>query len=213
MFTWFFFVFVIVFLIFALYNSFTFQIFLRKIRVRKLFLDEFVQSVRGSYFGNGYFALSHQIILEKEYKTLNNRQKKNYAVCYNVVKFKTVDANWELFFHLVKEGVIFSEIMTIRVFPKHERIHSEGNIEKNYSRLNIFTNNQYLSSILESSVVRERIDNLLRNDNDILLVLHNNLHYKIYVGKSLIGSERGLELVKDLNYIRSKVYTKGLIGY
>lgn len=213
MFTWFFFIFVILFGIFALYNSFSFQIFWRKQRNKRVFLEDFISKVRGNYLSSGFFTISHQVLSQKEFKGLTIKQKKNYGLCYSVVKFKTIDAQWELFFHLIKDGVTFSEIMTVRVFPNHERIHSEANIEKIHSRLNIFTNNQYLSSILESSATKEHLDWLMRNNNDILLVLHNNLHYKIYLDNSSIGTDRGLELIKGLNFIKNKVYKKGIIGY
>ncbi len=213
MFIYIFALFVVFLGIYILYNSFTFQIFIRKVRVKNKVLDEFVSKVRGTYVSSGYFSLSHKIIYEKEYISLSNRVKKEYGNCYNVVKFRTADANWELFFHLLKEGLKFSEIMTVRVFPNDIKIRSEGNIEKIHSRLNIFTNNQYLSRILEDSHMKNHLNFLLQSNGDMGLIAHNNIHFKTFTSGVSVEVNDILEIIKSINYIKNKVYVKGVMEY
>jgi len=131
------------------------------------------------------------------------------------VKFKTEDANWELFFHLVKDSSVFSEILNIRVFPKHNHIKSVGNAERDYSRLNIFTNNQYLSRILESSNIFDDLNWLIKNHGDIVLVNHNSIHFKAFIDSKddSLNSKLALEMIHAINEIKNKVYKPGILEY
>jgi len=201
------------FVFYLLYNAYFFQLFLHKYRLRSSFVKNFQNSVKGNFHDEGYFGMSHPFVSKEEYKSFSNRYRVSFSKCYNVVLFKTPDANWELFFHLLKDGTVYSEIMTIRVFPKHLRIKSEGNIEKNYSRLNIFTNNRYLTSVLESQSTNDYLKWLIRHNGDILLVSHNNLHFKAFLTSKEFSEQRLLDMVKSLNGIKDAIYREDVIEY
>jgi len=201
------------FIIYLFYNAYFFQLYLHKYRLKSSFVNNFKNSVKGTFHDEGYFAMSHPFVSKEEFKSFSNRHKISFSKCYNMVLFKTSDANWELFFHLIKEGTVYSEIMTIRVFPKYLRIKSEGNIEKNYSRLNIFTNNRYLTSILESHASTDYLKWLIRHNGDILLVSHNNLHFKAFLTDKKLSEQRALDMIKALNGIKDLVYRKDVLEY
>jgi hypothetical protein len=208
---------IIFFLILAAFylytSSYNFQFFINKRRRKKDIIDNLVQKVKGKYLPEGYFAVSHKVLTTSEYKHLPSRFKLNFAKCYNIIKFKTPDAQWELFFYLIKEGNFkYSEIFTIRVFPKNH-INSEGQVEKNYSRLNIFTNNRYLTKELEEPQTQEYLNWLLRKNGDILLISENNLQYKIFISKKKMTSERVFNIIKALNEIKNRIYKKDVIEY
>ena len=114
---------------------------------------------------------------------------------------------------MVKEGVRFSEIMNLRVFPKFNLIKSEGNVEKNYSRLNVFTNNRYLTAILETRDVDENLKILLKNNGDILLISHNNLHYKTFMSSQDLTIEKIMDIIKAINHIKNKIYKDDVLEY
>lgn len=199
--------------IYFLYTSYTFQIFIHRRRIKSNFLKEFISSVKGTFHEVGFFAISHNVVNKIEYNTFSNRHKASFSICHNVVTFKTPDSKWELFFHLVKDGSKFNEIMTIRVFPHKHRIKSEGNVEKNYSRLNIFTNNRYLTEILESQKTNDNLKWLIRHNGDILLISHNNLHYKAFLNPKTITVTRVLDMVSALNSIKNEIYKDEVIEY
>ncbi len=208
--------FLLVFSLFVLYliiNSYYFQVLLHRMRIRKNFINQFKLSVKGIYYPSGYFAISHHFVTPEEYRSFSNRHKLSFSKCYNIVTFKTTDANWELFFHLVKEGGSYSEILTIRVFPKNLRIKSEGNIEKNYSRLNIFTNNRYLTSILERKDTNDYLNWLIRHNGDILLISHNNLHFKAFLKSRKLSVNRALDMIKAMNGIKNNIYRDDVLEY
>ncbi|MCA9459163.1 MAG: hypothetical protein KC550_01295, partial [Nanoarchaeota archaeon] len=182
---------IISFCIYVFYTSYFFQMNIHKKKTKMLFIDKFVESVKGIYISKAYFAVSHRIVHVKSFKSFSNRQKVQFGMCYNVVTFKTPDANWELFFHLVKQSTLkYDEILTLRVFPINNRIKSEGNVEKTYSKLNIFTNNRYLTGILESNEVTDLLKWLIRCDEDILLISPNNLHFKAFLKNGKFSSTR-----------------------
>lgn len=179
-----------------------------------LFIDKFVESVKGIYISKAYFAVSHRIVHVKSFKSFSNRQKVQFGMCYNVVTFKTPDANWELFFHLVKQSTLkYDEILTLRVFPINNRIKSEGNVEKTYSKLNIFTNNRYLTGILESNEVTDLLKWLIRCDEDILLISPNNLHFKAFLKNGKFSSTRAMDMIKAMNSIKNKIYKDNVLEY
>ncbi len=200
-------------LAYVVYNSYGFQLFLHKRRVKKSFIDDFVSKVKGVYVSEAYFASAHRLVPKEEYKSYSNRQKLHFSKCYNVVTFKTQDASWEFFFHLVREGLKFSELMSLRVFPKHNKIRSEGNVEKNYSRLNIFTNNRYLTEILENQDTEDYLKWLIRHNGDILIISHNNLHFKIFLKGDRMSVDRLLDMVKAIHTIKNKIYRDNILEY
>lgn len=205
------FVFSLVF--YSFYVSYNFQIFLHKKKLKKILLSEFVDLVKGEFISSAYFSNSHKIVSEKEFRSFSNSHKLSFNKCYNIVKFKTSDAKWELFFHLVKEGLNFEEILSIRCFPNNLKIKSEGNIEKNYSRLNIFTNNRYLTGILENKIVKDYLKWLIRSNGDILLISNNDLHFKVFLGRKNISSSRMLDMIKAIHGVKNNVYKEDNLAY
>jgi hypothetical protein len=207
-------VFVISFIIFLFYNSYYIQTLIYRFKRKNKFVIPFLNKVKGTYYSQAYFAVSHKVVRKDEYKNFSERFKLNFSKCHNVVLFKTKDADFELFFYLIKEdGLKYSEILTIRVFPKDNHINSEGNIEKNYSRLNIFTNNRYLTQILENEETLDYLNWLLRKNGDILLVSPTNLHYKIFLNERDVSISRILDMIKALHKIKNKIYRKGVLEY
>ena len=206
-------IFIVLFVLFLIYSSYFSQIFIHE-RRKKDYIDRFRRKVKGIYLSKGYFATSHKIISKKEFKSLSNTQKSNYGSCYNAVKFKTDNAEWELFFHLVKDGTFFSEILNIRVFPNQNYIKSEGNVEKNYSRINIFTNSMYLSNLLESKEMYETLEWLIKNNGDILLISQNGLHFKAFLDHNeKLNTDETLDIIKVINNIKNKIYRKEILEY
>jgi hypothetical protein len=176
-------------------------------------MDEFVDKVKGKYIKDGYFSSSHKIISTSEFASYSKKYQHQFSKCYNMVRFQTADSDWELFFYLIREGTKFNEMLTVRAFPKKYRIKSEGNIEKSYGRVNIYTNNRYLTHILEKPETSDFLKWLLRHNNDILLVLHNNLHYKAYIDSHKYTPTRALDMIKAMNVIKNKIYKKDVLEY
>ncbi len=195
------------------YVSFYFQTILYKLKLKKNFRYEFLAAVKGEFLNDAYFATSHKIVTPREHNTFFQRHKASFSKCHNTIRFKTSDASWELFFHLVKDGQVFNEQMSIRVFPIKNRIKSEGNVEKNYSRLNIFTNNRYLTQILENPENKDYLKWLIRHNEDILLISHNNLHFKAFMDTKKLTVKRTLDMIKAMNVLKNKIYKDDVIEY
>ncbi len=199
-------------LFYFLYTSHFFQFYMHRYRVKSSFLNEFKGSVKGKFTKVAYFAPSHKIISKSEYNSLPNREKVNFSKCYNVITFKSTDVYWELYFHLVKEEITFIEVFNLRAFPIEYKIKSEGNVEKSYSRLNVFTNNHYLTEILEGKA-NNNLKWLIRKNGDILLIGSNNLHYKAFLDSKKMTHERALDMVKAMNGIKHDIYKKDVLEY
>lgn len=194
------------------YKSYTFQLFLHKNSMKKFFVENFKDKVKGKYIDKGYFASSHKIISDLEYNNLSNSQKINFSKCYNIISFKTKDAKMEIFFNLIREGLTFVEVFNLRIFPNDVIIKSQGNVEKNFSRINVFTNNRYLTKILETTS-QEDLKWLIRYNGDILLISGNNLHFKAMLGSSKLSSQRVLDMVKSMYNIKFQIYKKDILEY
>ncbi len=204
---------IIIFILFLIYYSHFSQVIIHK-KNKKEFIQRLKNKVKGIQISKGYFAISHKIITENEFKLLTRTQKLKYSSCYNIIIFKTEHAHWELFFHLIKDGTFYSQILNLRVFPIKNHIKTEGNIEKNYTRLNIFTNSRYLSAILESSELTPLLKWLIKNNGDILLVNHTNLHFKAFLNSTTnLNIDDGMNMIKTMNEIRNKIYKKGILEY
>ncbi|MDA3855213.1 MAG: hypothetical protein PF569_03060 [Candidatus Woesearchaeota archaeon] len=194
------------------YTGYFFQFILHKYRVKNSFIEEFNKNVKGRYASTSYFGNSHKLVSKAEFHSFSNKHKINFSMCHNIVRFKTADSEWEIFFNLIKEGVGFREVFNLRVFPRSHLIKSEGNVEKNYSRLNVFTNNSYLTKILE----KDTIDNLkwlIRYNGDILLISPNNLHFKAFLDSQKLNVGRVMDMVKAMNNINSSIYKEDVIEY
>lgn len=200
-------------LLYLLYSSFSVQSFVRRKKILRSLVYPFKEKVKGFYIPKGFFAVGHRVVSFSKYDSYTVRNKRLFTNCFNVVTFKTEHSNWELFFYLIKDGPKFNEIMTIRVFPKGKRIRSEGNVEKNYGKLNIYTNNRYLTSILEEPTNRDYLKWLLRYNEDILLISHNNLHFKAFIEPSKLSISRLMDIIKALNAIEKSIYKEDTIEY
>ena len=200
---------------FVFISSYSFQIFFHKFFTKHTFLESFVARVKGEIIPAGFFVISHSIVEPNEYKTLSLRHKTLFSSCYNIVTFKTPDAKWELFFHLVREGLGYNEILTLRCFPHSHKIRSEGNVEKNYSRLNIFTNNRYLTQVLETQEARNLLSSMIENNSDIMHITHNNIHLKIFMDKKTGGPElqKIMNIVRSMNQLKTMIFKEDVIEY
>ncbi len=198
--------------IYLIYTNYFFQFHLHKLKIKNDFLEVFLSSVKGNYISEAYFASSHRIIPKIEYKIYSNREKIHFTKCYNVITFKTDDANWEFYFYLIKEGIRYVEVMSIRVFPKKNKIRSEGNVEKTFSRLSFFTNNRYLTQILEIPQVNSHLLKILVNNGDILLINHNSLQLKIFNYKNF-DSKKIMDLIKSIHFVKNHIFKDDVIEY
>jgi len=203
---------ILIVLSFFIYNTYSFQFFIHRIKVKKTFLNDFRKSTRGRFIDEAYFGPSHKIISKREFNSFTNKQKINFSKCYNVITFKTADVEWELFFNIIKEGLSFTEVLNLRAFPINATIKSEGNIERNYSRVNVFTNNHYLTNVLEVGVNNDVLW-LMRYDGDMLLISGNNLHFKAFVNSKKISLNRAMDMIRALDGIKKGIYKKDIIEY
>ncbi len=194
-------------------TNYKIQTFLRRRRVKNLLIDSLVSELKGKYYPLGYFSSCHKVVLPGEYKGFTLHHKANFSECYNIIKFKTQFADLEIFFTLIKEGVKFVEVFNLRVFPRHYHIKSEGNVEKNYSRLNIFTNNKYLTEKLEEDSVNDYLKWLIRYNGDVLLISKNNLHFKAFTDPTRLSVSRVMDMIKAIHYIATEIYTKDNLEY
>lgn len=211
---YFFIILVAAFAVYIIYTNYTIQVILRKIKRKSEFIDKFVGNVRGVAHSVGYFAPNEKVIFTNDFKALSNRLKVNYSLCYDVVIFNTPDCEWELFFHLVKEGVSFKEIMTIRCFSKHYRLKSEASVEKNYGRVNILANNRYLGNILEHLESRGTLKDVLKKTGDSMYFNGRIMSYKIHATrKDNINSDTVLEIITGLDKIKNSIFKKDTLEY
>lgn len=202
-------------LCYVIYSSYSFQIWYNRRKLERNFLESFREQVKGIYYKSGHFSPTNKVIFEDEYSNLSNSQKANYSQCYDVITFKTPDSQWELFFYIVKEGMVFTEFLSIRTFPLNSKIKSEANIEKNYSRVNILANNRYLANILESEEVRDTLKWILRETGDNMYVYNNNISFRALIDgqKEKIPVSRVMDMVKSINGIKNKIYKRDVMGY
>lgn len=200
-------------LIYNLYNNFTFQVWIRRNKFKSNLLKGVAEKTKANYLPNAYFANSHKIISKREFKSFSRRHRIAFTQCYNALTFKTSDSKWEMFFYLVKEGIHFSEIIAIRAFPDKNKIRSEANIERIHSRLNTVANNRYLAEVLEGRDIKTYLEWLLKKNGEILLISHNNLHFKAFVDNENLTEKRVMEMIKVLNVIQRNIYRDDVIEY
>ncbi len=199
--------------IFIFYQSYYVQFLLNSFKVNNHFLRHFTHTVKGSYVRKGYFTSHNKVILDREYKRLGKKERLNYSKCFNIVKFQLENTKCELFFYLIKEGLSYTQVLNLRVFIPHEHlIKSEGNVEKNYGRVNIFTNNHYLTRILETKG-QDCLNWLIRYNGDILFISSNNLHFKAFNTGGKMSLSRSMDILKAVNVLRKEIYSKDVMEY
>lgn len=201
-----------IFGLYLFYNSYYFQVLLRKHRSKNNFVNEFRERVKGKFYGKGYFNTHSEFITSGEYVSLKKRSKVDYRSCYNAVSFRTPDADWEMFFVLERDGIKYREQVILRAFPHHMRIKSEGTAEKSLSRLSVYSNNKYLSGIIESSDMHDMFHTILKENGDIMHIYHNNLYTNLIVNPH-VTVDFAMEVIKDMNIIKNKVYRRGIMEY
>lgn len=198
---------------YVMLTNYNVQQLYRKSKIKNNLIMPLKQEVKGKYQPYAYYSNSHKIVLPGQYKGFSYHHRTNFSLCYNALKFRTQFADMELFFSLIKEGTKFVEVLNVRIFPYEKTIKSEGNVEKNYSRLSIFTNNKYLTELLEHDPVKDHLKWLLRYNGDILLISKNNLHFKAFLDPKNLSVERVLDIIKALHFISTHIYKKENISY
>jgi len=198
-------------IIYFIYSSYFIQIIIFKSKKKEI-IKQIRNSVKGIYLKEGYFSINNKVIDQNKFNHLTNKEKLKFGTCYDIVYFKTENTNWELFFNLIRDGTKYVEVLNIRSFSTHNHIKSEGNIEKNLSRLNIFTNSHYLSQILENTEIYDTIEWLIKNNTDLMLINYNRLHFKTQ-HETKLKESKILEKIKAINQIKNKIYKKGILEY
>ena len=211
-FAMFFILLIVIFVFLILFNSYFFQLFIKKYSSKKFFVENFKESVKGKFYSQGYYNTNFEFLSSYEYNKLKKRSKIDYAKCYNVVSFKTTDSIWELFFILERDGIDFKEKLIIRSFPSNMRIKSEGTIERSISRLNIYSNNRYLSGVIESSELSGLFDSILNKNSDNIHIYNNNLTCSLLYSKD-ISVDFILDVIHKLNIAKNRIYKRGIMEY
>lgn len=88
-------------------------------------------------------------------------------------------------------------------------------LKKNYSRLNIFTNNRYLTQVLETQEARNLLSSMIENNSDIMHITHNNIHLKIFMDKKTGGPElqKIMNIVRSMNQLKTMIFKEDVIEY
>lgn len=209
----FFAIFILALIAFILYNNYDVQVYLHRKSLKTSELQDFISQVNGKFYKKAYFAKNHKLVTDKDHNIYYSRHRLSFSKCYNCVTFKTKDASWELFFSLVKDGAVYSEMMSIRVFPHGNRIRSEGTVEKNFSRVNVLTNSRYLTDLLEEDSSHTYLNWLLHKNDDILLISHNMLHFKTFVESKKLRSKKVMKSLKAIHAIKNIIYKKDVLEY
>jgi len=206
-------IFLISVVIYVSLTNYKIQLLIRRNSFNKTVFNKILEGVKGRFCKVGYYSTNHKVVLKGEYKSFTNRHKVNFSQCFDIIRFKTQFGHMELFFSLIRENLRFYEVLNLRIFPYESFIKSEGNVEKNYSRLNIFTNNKYLTELLETHEMRELLNWLIRYNGDILLISKNNLHFKAFVNPKKLSYERIMDMIKVIHMIAVKIYKGKHIEY
>ena len=54
---------------------------------------------------------------------------------------------------------------------------------------------------------------LIRNNEDILLISINNLHFKATIKSKVLTSTRTMDMVKAMNSVKGQIYKEDIIEY
>lgn len=206
-------VFIISLLIFIFYNSHNFQIFIRTKLKKQIISIDLLTQTQGKYLESGYFSSKHKIIEKSEYGNLLKRQKVNLTPCYSILTFKTVDAEWELFFTLVKELGQFKEYLILKCYSNNFKIHSKVAVEKIHSKLEIYSNNHSLMQILNRNSTQNILSPLLTIHEETLNIGHKYIQFKTMSSKEKLSKPKILQKISDINEIKNLIYISGLKPY
>lgn len=207
-------IFALSFFTYQFVTSYRFQVLLSKRRIKAQFLGKFIPQVKGVFFDEAYYSSSHKIVTPKEFQNMTPNNRAQFSKCFSAVTFKTTESSWELYFYLVKDGIKYTEVLVLRTFPKDLKIRSEGFAERAHSRVNVLTNNRYLTQILEGAEVKELLRWVLRHTGDSLYVNHNNISFRAVQTKTQrVSADRAMEVVKGIHNIKNRIYKKGILEY
>jgi hypothetical protein len=204
---------IILIAVFILYNSYFFQSLLKQFISKNKFSNEFKERVKGKYYSKGHYNADFEFLSSRDYIQLKRRNKVEYRSCYNAVSFKTVDSVWELFFVLERDGIRYKEKLILRCFPYNMRIKSEGTAEKSLSRLHVFSNNRYLSGIIEGAELSEIFESILKYNGDIIHIYNNNLSCKLNFNYKEISVDDVMSMINKIHTVKNKVYRRGIMEY
>lgn len=171
------------------------------------------EELNATYSKVGYFTQGSKTITPYAYKNLSNKYKVQYTQCYNILKFKSKEVEWEIFLYLVREGFVYNEILIVRAFPTNKMISRESNIERIRGHISIFSNSRYLSEILEHKDMISRFEWLIRNDSDSLLILSNNIMFKGFSDNKIMDVKKILNTLKIIQNIKKKVFDKDTVKF
>lgn len=181
--------------------------FRRKFGYSKI-VYEIKEQVKGKVVKEGFFSQNQQVLTPYAFKNLRISDQKKYTKCYNILKFKTENSNWELFFHIVKDGFSYSEILTIRAFPLYKIITQEASIERVNGHISIFSSSRFLSEILEEKSTISAFEWIIRTSTDSFLIQNNNLAFKLFCNDKTIQQKKIFDYIKVINHVKNKVFKK-----
>ena len=200
--------FLLLIVLFSLSQSQWFILFVRKKFGHSKIIYEIKEQVKGRVVKEGYFSQNQEILTPAAFKNLRISDQKKYTKCYNILKFKTDNSNWELFFYIVKDGFSYSEILTIRAFPQYKIITQEASIERVNGHISIFSSSRFLSEILEEKSTINAFEWIIRTNTDSFLIQNNNLAFKIFCSDKTIQQKKILDYIKVINHVKNKVFKK-----
>ncbi|MCH8519332.1 MAG: hypothetical protein LAT82_01105 [Nanoarchaeota archaeon] len=198
--------FIILIALFTLSQSPYFIMLVRKKFGYSKIVYDIKEQVKGKIDAEGYFSQNQEILTPNAFKNLRMSDQKKYTKCYNILKFKTENSNWELFFYIVKDGFSYSEILTIRAFPQYKIITQEASIERVNGHISIFSSSRFLSEILEEKSTISAFEWIIRTNTDSFLIQNNNLAFKIFCNDKTIQQKKILDYIKVINHIKNKVF-------
>jgi hypothetical protein len=205
-------IFVISFTSYILFNNYSFQVLIRN-NLRKQQLKSLKIQTSGNYFSSGYFSSGHHITLNSEFKKLLLRQKADLIRCYSIVTFKTVDANWELFFTLTRDSGSFIENIYLKCYPIGQKISSKVAVEKIHSKLEVYATHHALIQIINSSNCMNNLNSILTLHEETLNIGTRYLQYKGNLKFENISKTKILHKISHINEIKNQIYVSGIKAY
>jgi hypothetical protein len=195
-----------------LYNNYSFQVFIRN-SLRKKQLKSLTQQTSGNYIGSAYFSSGHRITLNSEFKKLLMRQKVDLIRCYSIITFKTIDANWELFFTLTKDSGRFIENIYLKCYPHNQKINSKVSVEKIHSKLEVYATHHALMQILNSQRCMWNLNSILTLHEETFNIGVRYLQYKGNLKFENISKTKILHKISHINEVKNQIYVSGLKAY
>ena len=200
--------FILLLILFYLSQSFWAISFYRRKFGYSNIVFELKEQVKGKIIKKGYFSQNQEILKPNAFKNLRISDQKKYSQCYNILKFQTENSNWELFFYIVKEGFTYSEILSIRSFPKYKIISQEASVERVNGHISIFSSSRILCEVLEEKDSINAFEWIIRTNTDSFLIQNNNLTFKIFCTDKTVTQKKILDYIKVINHIKNKVFKK-----